>query len=51
MIDEQLSLELLMIKKYKMYASICNDQQLKAKYEQIAAQHMNHYNSLINQLN
>ncbi|WMJ23322.1 spore coat protein [Paludicola sp. MB14-C6] len=50
-IDEQLSLELLLIKKYKMYASICNDLQLKSKYEQVAAQHLNHYNSLLNQLN
>lgn len=50
-ISEILRLEELFIKKYKMFHSICTDQQLKIKCEQIVAQHQNNYNNLIKQLN
>lgn len=50
-IDEQLSQEQILIKKYKMYAQSSSDPQLKTKCEQIAAQHQNHYTKLLNQLN
>lgn len=50
-IQDQLSMEQVLIKKYKMYAHACTDQQLKTKCEQIAAQHQNHYATLLNQLN
>lgn len=50
-IEEQLSLEQTMIKKYKMYAKACTDPQLKTKCEQIAAKHQNHFCRLIGQLN
>lgn len=50
-IEDQLNFEQILIKKYKLYANTCTDQQLKIKCEQIAAQHQNHYNTLLNQLN
>lgn len=50
-IEDQLNMEQVLIKKYKLYASACTDQQLKTKCEQIAALHQNHYSTLLNQLN
>ena len=50
-IEDQLNMEQVLIKKYKLYAQACTDQQLKTKWEQIAAQHQNHYTTLLNQLN
>ncbi|HIZ54910.1 MAG TPA: spore coat protein [Firmicutes bacterium] len=50
-IDDQLSLEETMIKKYKMFSQSCTDPQLKTKCEQIAAKHQEHYTRLLNQLN
>lgn len=50
-IEDQLNMEQVLIKKYKLYANACADQQLKAKCEQIAAQHQNHYATLLNELN
>lgn len=50
-IEDQLNFEQILIKKYKFYASASSDQQLKVKYEQIAAQHQGHYSLLMNQLN
>ena len=50
-INDQLSFEQLLIKKYKLYAGICKDQQMKIQYEQIAAEHQNHYRRLLNLLN
>lgn len=51
LIAEQLRLEELLIRKYKLFSSICTDKQLKIKCEQVAAEHQNHYNTLIKQLN
>ena len=49
-IEDQLSLEQTMIKKYKMYSQACTDPQLKTKCEQIAAKHQNHFCRLMGQL-
>ena len=50
-IEDQLNLEQILVKKYRLYAGTCADQQLKIKCEQIAAQHQDHYRSLLAQLN
>ncbi len=50
-IEDQLNLELVLIKKYKLYSTICTDHQLKIKFEQVCAEHQNHYNRLLGQLN
>jgi len=50
-IDDQLSLEENMVKKFKLYAQTCVDPQLKTKCEQIASRHQSHYTRLLNQLN
>lgn len=50
-IEDQLSVEQVMIKKYQMYSQTCTDPQLKTKCEQIAAKHQNHYCRLMEQLN
>lgn len=50
-IEEQLSEEQLLIKKYKLYAQACMDPQMKAKCEEIAGKHQNHYARLLNILN
>ncbi len=50
-IEDQLGMEQILIKKYKMYAQQSTDPQLKTCCEQIASKHQNHFNALINQLN
>ena len=50
-IEDQLSSEQTMIKKYQMYAQSCTDPQLKQKCEQIAMKHQEHYQKLFNHLN
>lgn len=50
-IEQQLNFELTLMKKYNVYSSICKDYQLKQKFEQISAEHQNHYIRLLNQLN
>lgn len=49
-IDEQLSQEQLLVKKFKMYASQATDPEIKTKCENIAAQHQGHYEMLMNNL-
>ncbi len=49
-IEEQLKLEQLLIQKFKMYAQMTQDQQLRTVCEQIAAKHEIHKNKLINLL-
>lgn len=49
-IEDQLGYEQLLIKKYKNYASMCQDAQLKTTCEQLAAQHKNHYDTIMNYL-
>ncbi len=50
-LGDQLSQEQVLVKKYRMYAQQMTDAQLKAKCEQIAAEHQNHYNTLMSYLN
>lgn len=50
-IADMARLEELLIKKYKLYSSICTDKQLKIKYEQVASEHQNHHDTLMKQLN
>lgn len=49
-IEDQLSSEATMVKKFRMYAQQCGDAQLKAKCEQIAARHQQHFDRLMSQL-
>ena len=49
-IEDQLSCEQLLIKKYKYYASICQDAQIKTICEQIAMQHKSHYDTIMKYL-
>lgn len=50
-IEDQLSVEQNLVKKYKMYAQQSTDPQLKTKCEQVAAQHQAHYSRLLSHLN
>ena len=50
-IEDQLNYEQLLIKKYKNYAAMCQDAGLKTTCEQLAAQHKNHYNTILNYIN
>ncbi|WP_312645226.1 spore coat protein [Hydrogenoanaerobacterium sp.] len=50
-IEDQLSVEQNLIKKYKMYSQASTDPQLKAKCEQVAAKHQDHFNKLMGHLN
>ena len=49
-IEDQLSKEQLLVKKYKCYACMTNDPQIKASCEQIASKHLDHYNRLLSHL-
>lgn len=50
-LEEQLEQEQLLIQKFKMYSKGCTDPQLKQKYEQIAARHLDHFTRLLNHVN
>jgi ferritin-like metal-binding protein YciE len=50
-IEDQLSAEKLLVSKFKAYAQTCQDPQLKAKCEQLAAKHQSHYDRLYSCLN
>ena len=50
-LEDQLTMEQALIKKYKLYAQQCSDPQIRTKCEQIAAKHLNHYTRLLGQLN
>ena len=45
-IQDQLNLERNLVNKYTEYAESTNDTVLKQKYQQIAAKHESHYESL-----
>ena len=47
MIEDQLSAEMLLEAKFKSYAQEVSDPQLKAKCEQMAGKHKNHYERLL----
>ncbi len=50
-IEDQLSIEQNVIKKYQMYASQASDPQIKTRCEQIVAKHQSHFNTLMGHLN
>lgn len=50
-LSDELNCEQILIKKYKNYAQTTQDPQLKTACEQMAAQHQNHYNTLMGHLN
>ena len=50
-IEEQLGQEQLLIQKFKMYAQLTQDQQLRSSCELIAAKHLIHKDKLLNLLN
>ena len=49
-LEEQLSVEKVLIKKYRTIANNCTDKTLKSKCEEIATKHQNHYNKLLSYL-
>ena len=50
-LEDKLGAELLLVKKYKSYASLTSDPQIKTQYEQIAGKHQNHFDRLMGFLN
>lgn len=50
-LEDELGAELLLVKKYKSYASLTADPQIKTQYEQIAGKHQNHFDRLMGFLN
>lgn len=50
-IEDSLSAEQVVIKKYQTYAMLCNDPQLKSRCEEIAKKHQRHYDRLMSYLN
>ena len=49
-LEDQLNREQVLIKKYKAYAQAASDPQIKTTCEQIAAQHKQHYDTLMGHL-
>lgn len=49
-IEDQLSMEQVLIKKFNSYSELCTDPALKAKCQQIAGKHQQHFNKLMNYL-
>lgn len=49
-LEDQLNCEQVLIKKYKAYAQAASDPQIKTTCEQIAAQHKQHYDTLMGHL-
>ena len=50
-LEDQLGAELLLVKKYKSYASLTSDPQIKTQYEQIAGKQQTHFDRLMGFLN
>jgi len=48
--EDLLNIEMVLVKKYRAYASQCDDQNLVTKCNQIADRHQQHFNTLIGQL-
>ena len=46
-LEDQLSAEQLLVKKFKAYAALSADPQLKTQYAQIAGQHQSHFDRLL----
>ena len=51
LLEDSLSAEQLLIKKYQTYAVLCSDPQLKAQCDKIAGQHQQHFDKLMGFLN
>lgn len=49
-LEDQLNTEIILIKKYKSFSTMCSDTVLKTKCEQIASKHQEHYNKLLKYL-
>ena len=49
-IEDQLSMEQLLVKKYTSFANTTGDRQIKEKCQQIATQHQQHFNTLMTYL-
>jgi ferritin len=50
-LEDQLSYESLMSKKFSTYADYCTDTELKSLCQQSASKHKQHFNDLLNYLN
>ena len=50
-IEDLMTMEQSLVKKYKLYADQSTDPQIRTKCEQIAAKHQNHFTRLMGQLN
>jgi rubrerythrin len=50
-IEDQLNGEKLLVTKYKAYAQMCDDQQLRQTCDSIACKHQQHYDRLLSFLN
>ena len=50
-LEDALNAERLLIKKYKTYALLSTDPQIKPQYEQTAGRHQNHFDRLLSFLN
>lgn len=50
-LEDQLEAEQLLVKKYKTFAALSADPQLKTQYEQVAGQHQKHFERLLAFLN
>ena len=46
-LDDQLTMEQVLVKKYRTFANQCSDPQLREKCTQIADRHQAHFNTLI----
>ena len=49
-LEDQLNSEMILVKKYRSFATLTTDAQLKTKYEGIAGQHLTHFNTLYKHL-
>ncbi len=50
-IEDQLSLEQLMVKKYKIAENLTQDESLKSVLQNAGERHQKHYNKLLQHLN
>ena len=50
-LEDQLTMEQLLVKKFKNIAAQTDDPQIKSKCEQIAAKHSEHYSRMMSYLN
>ena len=50
-LEDQLSVEQNLVKKYKLYSQQCTDPQIRTKCEEIASKHQSHFSRLLSHLN